>query len=79
MAGMALPTSVDPKNWLTRKQLARYLAEHGVPISIRTLERWAANSNQGKGPPFTAMRWNFVRYLKADADAWIATEVRRVQ
>lgn len=67
------------KSWLNRKQAANYLAEHGCPISYRTLERWAANRNQGGGPPFTSVRWNFVRYLKDDLDAWITKVARRVE
>ncbi len=66
------------KSWLNRKQAAIYLAEHGCPVSYRTLERWAANRNAGGGPPFTSIRWNFVRYLKDDLDAWMNKVLRRI-
>lgn len=73
------PTAHPIKSWLNRKQAALYLAQRGCPISHRTLERWAANRNAGGGPPFTSVRWNFVRYLKDDLDDWIAKVVQRVE
>lgn len=66
-------------DWLPRKRAADFLASMGCPISPRTLEKWAANGNRGKGPPFTRVRTNIVRYLKADLLAWAAREAQRIQ
>ena len=65
--------------WLKRKQAAAYLEKLGCPISPRTLEKWASNGNKGKGPPFTRIRWNIVRYARADLDSWAAREAVRVE
>lgn len=73
---MAEPTQSD---WLTRKHAARFLATQGVPISPRTLEKWAQNNNVGGGPPFIRLKTKIIRYLKADLQAWVQREVMRVE
>ena len=63
---------------LSRKEAAVYLETIGCPrISVRTLEKWAANKNAGKGPPFTKMR-SVVGYARADLDAWAYREAVRI-
>lgn len=71
----------EPKraDWLSRKKAADFLADRGCPISPRTLEKWAANGNRGKGPPFTRVRSNIIRYLKDDLIAWAQRESVRVE
>lgn len=66
------------RDWMNRKETARYMARNGCPVSFRTLARWAENNNMGRGPSFTKLRWNFVRYYKGDVDAWIAKEAVRI-
>lgn len=73
---MAEQKSAD---WLPRKRAADFLADLGCPISPRTLERWAANGNSGRGPAFTRVRTNIIRYLKADLRAWAQRESVRVE
>jgi hypothetical protein len=70
---------VAEPDWLTRKKAAAYLERLGCPISHRTLEKWASKNNAGKGPAFTRIRWNIVRYARADLDAWAAREAVRVE
>jgi hypothetical protein len=63
---------------LSRKEAAIYLETIGCPrISVRTLEKWAANKNAGNGPPFTKMR-SVVGYAKADLDQWAWREAVRI-
>jgi hypothetical protein len=71
----------EPKasDWLNRKRAASYLADHGCPISVRTLELWASNNNAGRGPPFVRVRSKIIRYLKADLQAWASREIVRVE
>lgn len=66
------------QEWLTRKQVRRYMAERGCPVSIRTLARWASNGNRGKGPPFKKTRERIVRYFRPHVDAWLEREVVEV-
>ena len=68
----------DAKDWLSRKRAAEFLATYGCPVSPRTLENWAARNNSGKGPPFTRVRTNIVRYHKNDLMAWADKEVIRI-
>lgn len=56
-----------------------FLAELGVPVSPRTLEKWAANKNAGGGPPYIRLKTKIIRYLKDDLRAWVAREVQRVE
>jgi len=66
-------------DWLSRKGAARFLATLGVPISPRTLEKWASNGNAGGGPPYLRLKQKIVRYCKDDLRAWVAKEVTRVE
>lgn len=72
---MAEHTASD---WLNRKRASAFLASLGCPISVRTLEQWAANNNRGKGPPFNRVRTKIIRYLKDDLRDWAAKETRRI-
>ena len=61
---------------LTRKEAAAYLERIGCPrVSVRTLEKWAANGNAGRGPSFTRLR-KMVGYRKSDLDAWAYREAK---
>lgn len=63
---------------LSRKEAVRYLEKIGCPrISARTLENWASNRNQGKGPPFIKMRRK-VAYSQSELDAWAYRNVVKV-
>jgi hypothetical protein len=64
---------------LNRKQAAAYLMERGCAASVQSLTNMAARNNAGGGPPFTRFRKHFIRYSKADLDAWVAREVKRVE
>jgi hypothetical protein len=66
-----------PVTWLSRKQAARYLTDHGCPISAKTLANLASNNNAKAGPSFTRMRKS-VRYDAADLKAWAAQEAVKV-
>ncbi len=59
---------------LTRKEASAYLEQIGCPrVSVRTLEKWAANNNAGNGPPFTKLR-KMVGYRRNDLDTWAFRE-----
>lgn len=68
-----------PTDWLSRKAAAQFLATMGVPVSPRTLEKWAANRNAGGGPPYIRLKTKIIRYLKTDLQAWVQREVTRVE
>lgn len=65
--------------WLSRKEAAIYLTKRGCPISAGTLRNLASNNNAGKGPPFSRVRWKFVRYSRVDLDEWAKRETVRVR
>lgn len=74
---MLAPPSKKPR-LLSRKEAAAYLELIGCPrVSVRTLEKWAANNNAGRGPSFTKLRRS-VGYRQADLDAWAFREARVV-
>lgn len=73
------PRNRSGRDWLKRKKAAEYLESLGCPISPRTLEKWASNNNSGKGPAFTRIRWNIVRYHRKDLESWAAREAVRVE
>ncbi len=64
--------------WLTRKEAVTYLRQLGWACSQRTLEKWAANANAGKGPSFTRFGWKTVKYRKEDLDTWSEARKARV-
>lgn len=68
----------EPSEYLTRKEAAGYLARIGCPISAATLQKYAANNNAGKGPPFVRYRWRLVRYKRTDLDLWAKREGVRI-
>jgi len=68
----------DEKEWLNRKDAARFLTSIGCPISPGTLANYASNNNAGKGPPFTRFRWNRVSYHKPELRLWAARQSIKV-
>jgi hypothetical protein len=63
---------------LTREQAAAYLSRRApTKITPRTLEKWASNNNQGKGPAFIRYGWRTVRYKVSDLDVWL--ELRKTR
>jgi hypothetical protein len=72
-----LPAPTHP-NWLTRKEAVHYLKNLGWCVSMRTMEKWAANNNAGKGPAFTRFGWKTVKYLREDLDSWSEARKARV-
>jgi hypothetical protein len=75
---MSLATSNSRGIWLDRKEAARHLKSLGWTVTPRTMEKWAANNNAGKGPAFTRFGWKTVKYLKEDLDAWSEARKARV-
>ena len=73
------PRAKPVKEFYDRKEAARYLTEIGQPITPKTLENMASNSNEGKGPPFDRIGWRAVRYARADLDAWAKARTTRVK
>lgn len=72
------PIALHQREFLNRKEAARYLTVRGYDIEGKTLANWAANGNAGDGPPFERLRWNLVRYRRADLDNWLARRPVRV-
>jgi hypothetical protein len=68
----------DEKEWLNRKDAARYLSSIGCPIAPQTLAKLASNNNSGKGPPFNRFRWNRVAYKRVELSLWAAQQTTRV-
>jgi hypothetical protein len=66
-------------DWLRRKEAAIYLTAIGCPVSARTLERMASNSNSGHGPAFHRRGWKSVVYHKRDLDKWAKEQSRRIE
>ncbi|WP_375690195.1 helix-turn-helix transcriptional regulator [Pseudooceanicola sp. LIPI14-2-Ac024] len=56
---------------MNRKELAKYLTEHGLQTSPRTLEKWA---QMGEGPLYQRYRRAAV-YHRDDVDTWLATQL----
>ena len=68
----------SPDDWLSRKEAATYLSKIGCPVTMRQLEKRAANNNAGRGPAFTRVGWRHVRYRRSDLDAWAYAQTERV-
>lgn len=66
------------KEWLSRKEAAKYLTDLGCPIAPHTLDNMASNNNRGGGPPFTRVGWKMVQYKREDLDAWAKSRSVRV-
>jgi hypothetical protein len=77
---IALPRAPQPeKEWLSRKEAARYLLRFGVKLTPKTLANLASNQNAGNGPSFTRDGWKTVQYRPCDLEAWAKarrTEIR---
>lgn len=57
--------------WLLRTEAASYVSERGLPLSPKTLQKWATT---GGGPVFRKFGSRVV-YTPEDLDAWIATRL----
>jgi hypothetical protein len=68
-----------PKEWLSRKEAAAYLASKGLPISAGHLSNLASNNNAKKGPPFTRLGWRTIRYKREDLDTWYSKRAQKVE
>ncbi len=75
---MEATTTPTKEVWLSRKEAVHYLKQLGWCVSMRTMEKWAANNNAGKGPSFTRFGWKTVKYRKEDLDAWSEARKARV-
>lgn len=73
------PPVKPASEFLSRKKAATFLEDLGCPISTRSLEKWAAHDNAGKGPPFTRIRGRIVRYRRGDLEVWAKREMVRVE
>ncbi len=64
MAAMrdAMTRLVEPVEYMTPKQTAEYL-----DVSLDALQEWR---NERRGPKFIQSSSRFVRYRRADVDAW---------
>lgn len=60
------------KDFMSRKEAARYLTENGYGITAQSLANLASNNNARKGPAFTRFGWKMVQYKRADLDSWLA-------
>jgi hypothetical protein len=60
---------------LTRKQLAEFLAGHGIPTSYSTLEKLCAPAIN-RGPPVAAWWGRRPLYDPAEALAWAESRLR---
>jgi hypothetical protein len=70
--------SYDQREYLDRKECARYLSELGINIAPKTLANLAANSNAGNGPPFVRTRWSRIYYNRADVKRWADKQTERI-
>ncbi len=68
-----------PRDWMSRKEAARYLTSKGRKISAQTLANMASNNNAGKGPPYTRISWTSVVYERRDLDGWLKSQMIRVE
>lgn len=62
---------------LTRKQAAEYLRRQHCQISYKTLTNYAANKNEGGGPPFFK-DGDRALYSPAELDTWRRNRLIRV-
>jgi hypothetical protein len=67
-------TSVDP-NYLTRRELAKFLTERGFPISKSTLDKLAMPSRD-EGPPHAGFWGNRALYDPDKSLAWARKRFR---
>jgi hypothetical protein len=71
--------ALDQKEFLDRKECARYLEMLGLKIAPKTLSNLAANGNEGDGPPYFQTRWKRVYYKRIEVEAWAKIQTRRVE
>ena len=69
---------LDQKEFLDRKECARYLEMLGVKLSPKTLSNLAANNNDGDGPPFKRVRWKKVYYRRTEIEAWAKSQITQI-
>lgn len=60
------------QKYLSRKQAAEYLAEHGLQRTASTLAKYATN---GGGPKFRKFGARQVLYEIADLDEWVSEQL----
>lgn len=70
---MAVP--VSDSRYLTRRELAEFLTEHGFPISYSTLLKMAMLS-RNEGPPPVGYWGNRALYDRERAIAWAQRQFR---
>lgn len=65
----------ENKEYLDRKECARYLEFLGMNITAKTLANIA---NLGEGPSYTRVRWKRVYYRRVDVEAWVKSQTQQV-
>lgn len=70
---MDITTEAKPQPHMTRVQVAEYLAQHGYPISPRTLMNLAV---RGEGPPVVGYWGRRALYDPANSLTWAQRRVR---
>lgn len=70
---------LEKKEFLSRGEVATYLAHLGYPISVGRLNNLASNNNAGGGPPFHRVRWSRVYYKRTDVEAWMRDQTERIE
>jgi hypothetical protein len=73
---MAVP--LESKEYLTRGECSKYLAQLGYPISRDRLAHLACNGNAGDGPIFHRVKWNRVYYKRVDVEVWLKKNTKRI-
>jgi hypothetical protein len=73
-----MSTPFDDKEYLDRKECAKYLACLGYPISPSRLAHIACDDGANRGPPYHRVRWNKVYYKRAEVQSWLRSITERV-
>jgi len=71
--------AASQKEYLDRKEAARFLTEIGCTVSPKTLANYASNKNRGKGPPYERLSWTRIRYRRADLENWVQARITKVE
>jgi hypothetical protein len=74
MSHMARP-EVTGKRLLTRRQLAEFLTQHGFPISVSQLDKYAM-VGRDDGPPIAGYWARYAMYDPAEALPWAERRLR---
>jgi hypothetical protein len=61
------------QTYLPRRQAAEYLTKKGLPITWRTLQKWATTG----GGPLYRLFGNKAVYVPADLDAWAEAKLSK--